>query len=1347
MKRLLLIGIILAIIHDLYAQTESTQRDKMMVSSLLGYSLAVQDVSVDNYKITANQLVPINVELDTMPRLQIGAIPNQTVWHEGDITVGFYVLTDTLQAENVSLSYSIDSTPEGKIVFNEQTGRFKYFPDKFDVKPFTVTFRAETTDKLIVQDVVFTLMPTTPPEYAAFGVEPLKPMPESTDDYTIVAQTIQRNVQFNNSLKDTVRSFSITGKELVFDSQIQNKLRYLNGRSDIYELNLFAEKVIVREALHLPQTKLTIYAKELVFEDVLGQEKASINTSPEMIDILSDNNGINGADAGDITLYIQDYKQSVPCKRFILVGGKGQNVPWTTQQTNRTPGNGGNGGLLTSTIDVSEFCDAIHGSAGIQIDDNTQIVGTGNAGNDGSFVLYEKEFTWLHPNLISAVVKQAKDAYLNIYNGYTNDVFSKYTQRIEDLKNSDEWAELSEEIQMELNNAENEMQAVMYRIGQNLDYFGNPVGWVPMLSFEVNKLAFEQEIEKAIRVMYLSYWLKNVEGSNEQRINACSEAIKLVKQDLMDNKDFVNQLVRLIPELQDEATALEQQIDELILRIEQKTQELLAHAKDNVKKQNRYNKISGVLSAVAKVAPVVCSIVPGVGTAVGMAISTAVTAGNTALSMATNASDTYGYANAVGGFVDSASGFLGSGGFSNITNALNKIDISSLGSSASTVEDAYKTINGTVGPLVNSIEKLHKTFAQSSTPSDQVQAELNKLKAESKEYQALIAESEVLNAKKEQLLQKLASTFENITTTSVNIQNNIVAIDGLGRDVFNNNSKRDLRAMQYLDGMERRAKERLLKYHYYMGKSYEYRLLKPYTAELNLSAMMNRFVTIAEANPQKTALDAQDFQNLKAIYEEQLSTVTANILDEYNTNRPEVTTPIRFTLTENDISELNSNRDIILNIFERGMVPPNHENARIVNFKIHDIKAHLEGNQNPSFANFELLLEHSGRSMMRKNGEIYWFDHINTQNQNPIVWGITYDAKHGIVDQQEPSSASQSLLYSLLDKLGQANNIMIYSRPGAWANIRISKNNIVSNGTKMVIDELTFELQYDFTQRPINNRNLDVYAGDVEKSDISLSPYIEMSKSDKSGRANGRGLLYRTYNKGTSVNLEAPGEYGRYKFVNWTNRYDETVSTKASVMANMDNDTYLKANYKYMGPILSVVDTVYVKQETGVAALKVENKGSEEMEWSSTCNDSWLKISSGKEGIDTDFITFEFDANSSEKRRVGSLTITAPETEKYSKIVYVVQSSEIHNGINNLSLEIEPDIYYDPIRNCYFIDLKRQSEKIEIEVFSITGQLIAQKYLYNESSCSIDLAHCNNGAYLVKLKSNGESFVHKVLKR
>jgi len=1339
MKKLYLLIFCVGLITSLHGQPFS--RESMHLSPFMGYPLSMGDNNEANKLIAFNKLLSIDVELEPMDRFQIGAIPDRTVWHAGDVTVGFYVLTDTLQVTPVQLSYSIDAAPKGKIVFNERTGLFKYFPDKADVRDFTVIFTAQSGSKMIIQNVKFTVMAATPIEFSSLSVRP-RTMP-AFDDYTIITDTRRNNVNFNNSTK-TVYSYSISGKELVFDSNIANTLHYLSGREDIEELNLFAEKLIIRDALRFPQTNVTIYAKELVFEDKQGVI-ASISTSPAMWDMKTDGIGATGANAGNITLYIKDFKHTKAALRFIQIGGKGQDA-----NRNGTPGKGGNGGTLTSTIDVNGFSDKIHGSAGAGYDvDGKTMIKAGEHGTGGKFTLHNKEFTWLHPNFVSAVVKHAKDAYINIQNQFTYNIFVEYSEYLTNCMASTEWVGLDEALKMELTNAQHEMQAVTFRIGQNLDYFGNPAGWVPMLSFEVNRLVFEQEIEKAISVMYLNYWMKDIDSSYEERINACNEAIKLAKQSLADDKALLNSLVFLIPELQDETAALQLQIEDLIRKIEIKKNQLLAQAKNNVKKRNRLNKTAGIFSAIAKAAPVVGSFFGPIGTAIGSAVGGVASIGANVLSKTANASDTYGYADAVGGFIDKANTELVKNeGFENIKEALGKIDPSSLGSTINTVSSAFSTIGKTVAPLMESIGNLHKVFAQSSTPSDQVAAELNKLMAESKEFQGLKFEAEVLEGKKVDVLQKLANTFNGITTTGVEVQKTIVSIDGLSGDVFKNNSKRDLRAMQYLDDMERRARERLLKYHYYMAKSYEYRLLEEYPNELNLTKMFDKFKEIAKADPNKKVLTSTDFRDLKVIYEDALSIVKEAIIDRFNIfGASEYTSTVSIPLADDELEALNSGSDVIINFANKGLIYANRENLRIVGLKVKEVKAHAEGTQG-SIDNFTLKLEHSGVSMLRQNGEFYYFNHINPEKKASIQWSFDYEG--GAIKKNEVSAASTSLISSLLGV--KAGETMIYSRPGVWADIRISKDALPAS-KKMVLESLVFELEYDYAERPTNNRNLDVYAlgvdgsietlrsADAAQRGTMLMPYIEVSKSDRRNRANGRSLMYRTYTRDTEVTLTAPKEYGRYQFVNWTDRDNKVVSSNLSVDVRMANDVSLRANYLYTGAMLKAADTIYISQSTGFATVKIENLGSKDMFWTAVSNNSWLQITDGKEGIDDGYISLAFDENPLETKRIGTLTITTEEGE--SATVYVVQQElSLPTGIYKNALSSGIKIYPNPTKDKLYIE---SNEVTQVLVTDALGRFIYHTIIVDAGS--ISTVSWNSGVYFVTLKTADGNSVHKIVKK
>ncbi|MCL2328355.1 MAG: InlB B-repeat-containing protein [Bacteroidetes bacterium] len=1242
MKKIFLLLFCAGLLTSLHGQPID-KREAMYVSQFMGYPLTVGDNNNAGKQIAFNKLLPMNVDLQPMRKFQIGAIPDQTVWHDGDVTVGFYVLTDTLRASPVQLNYTIDFPPQGKIVLNEITGRFTYAPNVADVRNFTVTFTAQSGTKIITQDVKFTLMPAPLPEFTAFGLEEEKGKYASNDDYTIVTSTT-RTATLNSTSK-TVYNFSVSGKEVVFGGS-NTKLNSLNNRADIEALTIFAERVVIKSAFWFKQTNVTIYAKELVFEGA----NASINTTPEMLLGSEDKDGVHGANAGNITLYIKECLYPSPAVRFICNGGKGQDVYSSNVDVLRKPGNGGNGGRVTSTVDVSAFCVYVPGTAGVHTSGSVKINNVGVNGSAGGYTSNTRQFAWLHPNWVSAVVKHANDAFLNSYIGFTNDIFKEYTQRIADYKASSEWATApnDQNQKMELETAFSEMQVIMHRISQNLDYFGNPVGWVPMLSFEINKMAFEQEIDKAVRVMYLSYWLKNIDANNLQRQNACKEALTMVEKELTDNTDALNKLVAEIPVLQDKARLLEEDINALTQRVKQKRAELEAEAKDELKRRSRINMAAGMLSAVATIAPVVNCVLPGVGTA----ISRVADAGSgflTQMANQFNYADGLDYAGAIVELFETAK----SVDYKAIGDAAKQINISKdIKGSAASVEKAYDAISTTAKPLFESMQNLYSVFKQGSVSNEQIKAELDRMMATSREFSQLIEETKVLNARKEEVIMQLANTITGISALSVEVQKGIGAIDGLRSELFTINSQRDLRAMQYIDDMERRAKDRLLKYHYYMAKSYEYRLLKPYEAELDLSKMFERFKTITSTNG---TLTPANFNSLKALYEEQISAVTSKILDEYNSNRPELTAPIRFSLTKEDLAALNSDRDVILNIFERGMIPPNHENVRIVNFKVYDMKTHIEGNQNLSFANSNLLLEHSGISKLRKDGYIYYFNHINSLNTSPITWSATHDAIRKTTDKHEPSFASTSLLYSLLDKLGQTNNIMIYSRPAAWADIRITKTDVISaSNTSIVIDELVLELQYDYMQRPPSNRNLDVYARDIDEHSLAFMPYIEVSKIDKRGRSNGRSTMYRTYTQGELLTLTAPKEYGRYEFMNWVDKNNVVVSANLAVQVNMTNDVAITANYKYTGATLKTTDTLFVQVVAGNTTAQVENTGKEEMDWTAASNDTWIRIIAGSEGIDNGEIRLEFDENPASEPRIGSITVTSIEASD-TKTIFVKQ--------------------------------------------------------------------------------------------
>ncbi len=169
-------------------------------------------------------------------------------------------------------------------------------------------------------------------------------------------------------------------------------------------------------------------------------------------------------------------------------------------------------------------------------------------------------------------------------------------------------------------------------------------------------------------------------------------------------------------------------------------------------------------------------------------------------------------------------------------------------------------------------------------------------------------EIKALLDKKAALTRKIAIAVQDISSIPNQISTNIQSINCFMREKTSGAAALSNEALEYLTAMENRANDRLIKYHYYLAKGYEYRLLKPYTNPLDLTPMFSKFKDIATVNTQNGyVLQPDQFASLKAIYEDILSGIAEDIFDQYNRNaRPEYTVKARFNLLPEELEKINA---------------------------------------------------------------------------------------------------------------------------------------------------------------------------------------------------------------------------------------------------------------------------------------------------------------------------------------------------------------------------------------------------------------------------------------------------------
>lgn len=1224
--------------------TAFSQSPSKSINMRPAYPAAIGEKTCDSLACSNNGLYIHDIPKDNLPQYEIGEIPKQTVRYS-EAGHGFYVKAEALHSANVNYSYSIDTPPTGAIEFNNKTGRFKYFPDMYDYKPFVVTFTATAGSNVVNQSVEFNIYPAEISE--TYVMQEESSMPQDDIYITIAESKLPEKKFFNNEERD-VYSISVSGKEVIFDNDIHNKVYGLSGREDIYELNLFADKLYVRSALQFPQTDITIHAKEIIFEDRNGVV-SSFNTTPSPIATMTNVNGANGADAGNISLYVKNFVGN-QAKRLILHGGKGQN-----SNRDGLPGNGGNGGTIISNIDISNYCDFNRGCSGLQYGANTDnptstgdIIGAGAIGSPGHFEINPNPYIYIHPLYIAPVLRQVHDAYINGRDGFAQQVCTYYRDAINEYMNSPEWELCEDGNVMELQSDLNEINDLLTRLEQGYDYFGNPKGWVPLLSFEVMLNSFNDEIDRAIPTLYLNYWLSHVDQTIQHKVEASEYAATTKLQEIQEKEDLITSIVNNIPVLEDQVIEIQADIRTVEQKIEVIESHLMKKARKSLKKRNRIKKAVGICKAVANVLPVLGPWGAAASVAINKVLSDEVF-GQVMNFVGVD------YASAIQTVGDAA---LGEDFLSNLKDNLGDLKDAAFSLDWGGLKSGWKTLNSTCGPLKSTVTGLTDLLAHSSAPRSQVDALFQQLCAESPEWNQLKTELNDLNNRKEILGENIKQMTNQINKTLSDVSSDILHLDAFKREVFSGNSVRDLNAMQYLQKMEQNAKARLLKYHYYLRKAYEYRLLKPYTSEFNLVSMFERFESMGGALGD--VIDPAAYQSLASIFREVVSEMAEQIIDEYSNNYPEQSAPITIVIPREQLDALNSSNGFTLNFHEMGVFSPEEENIRIVDLGIKHIESHVVGNVGYS-GYMDLNMTHEGVSQFRKNGQLYWFNHKSKSTTSPHTWGVRYDAITHESTTIKPSAASESLLYSILNG---SNNIMLFSRPSAWADINFSKKVHTSGGANVVIDSLVLNLQYDFTRRPNKLRNIDITASD------DLMPFIACSEADINGRSDGEGNLYRSYTmNGSPVTFTAVEKYGNYYFTNWTNRAGEVISNEKELTVSRSNDQFYTANYVWQVPILNAPDTIRVGKGAGRITVNIKNVGSGDtpMDWyvsDSLC--TWVHVDGLAEGIDDGSFSFKYDANPSGAVRVDSLEILVPETDEMSKMIYIIQSGNagVYGDVN-----------------------------------------------------------------------------------
>lgn len=1193
-----------------------------------------------------------------LPRFYFRAVPEQRA--RVGTTIEFVVHTDDPEdplnpGPGTALQMTATPPPAGALAFDASSGRVTYTPIASDRLPFVLQF---ATAQNLVGSLEVT--PVNPQTLEDSVIEYDRPLPDAESrDYINLTEVRHAPELFNDATVETF-TVSISGQTLVFaNGHPANLHRQYNERLNLRELRLYADKIVIRSPLILPQTKVTIHARELRFE---GDGRIETTPRPRVQrpagavwedNLFSGNNGDAGHPGGDINVFVERFfSDATTTTRLITRGGDGGpagegrdgrselTVPFLSADWQKLmsragnpfcgtlggsevmlyhedrfdgvvqdicgsrvtargenavrsgfPGRGGNGGVLRSTLNLTPYAQPDGGAAGARGGDHIggglsarrflyRITNTrfrlgeeivthsdttapkaagqnatapfGNAGANGGMQIVPNSGVWLHSFALRSILQFARDAYLNGRISETRQLLGEYQDLIrahQRVVAPDQ--ELTDEEFAELANLDQllaEVENLVHRLDSNLDYFGNPAGWVPMLSFEANFLAFQNEIDQSVPILYLAYWLNNAATNLQASLAATEQAKDNLEDERTRMETSFNEAQAIIPRLKSEAESITAQIGALNGRIALKLAELEQRARDNVEDRHKlpfWKKALGVLSVAADLIPIGQPTVGRIGAGIGLLaqidpdkpLESAKALAPQAFGVMTNKNISVCFG----------------------TNAPPMTSTNSPGATNDVKkarQERLKRLTECAKFLGGELKELAGVFKEAQVDDKELAAELEKLKASDTELRELALQVEVLNAEKERFAQELAVALQVIGSFSSGLAENLVATHELEDRIEAGLDALDHGALLHIKEMERRARDRLLQYQYFLAKSFQYRQLRPFNGNLQLTRLLTRFQVLVESSTSHL-LSQQEFESLKGIFVNELRELVAQSLD--NANAPARSFPKTYRLNTGQRRQLNDTGRLVLNLKELGLINSGDENVRIADLRTRTLATHPTGPIG-SLALVRVNFEHLGLSRLTSGGRTFIFRHYQTEAVNPIVWNAIFDAQTGNTFNSTPTAAQQSLISVLLAQQPvPVTNLLFFSQPAMHAEILLTKQVSTDNGTDFVIDDLLFEVQYDFTPTSGNLRELNV------KVTEDLAPVIAIGQTDLNGRQDGVGDFNRVFAPFALVTLQAPPTYGEFVFDRWLVNNQPQTTQVPVVAVFLTANTQVEARYRRPG--------------------------------------------------------------------------------------------------------------------------------------------------------------------------------------
>jgi hypothetical protein len=722
---------------------------------------------------------------------------------------------------------------------------------------------------------------------------------------------------------------------------------------------------------------------------------------------------------------------------------------------------------------------------------------------------------WVHPLAVHSLLAYVNDAFRAGDSSQARALVDPYLAAIGGIKD-----EAAEYISLELISLMAELRDLAQQIDGPLDYFGNPPGWIPALSFNSNLVAFRSETRDAMARLYLSYWMEHNQAGTEVRAKSIRSTLAELRREAKQAIEDYNTAQKALIDLKVEYTNLVNRIATTVQDIADFEDYLREVTRRSMQAEATVRAVGRILGGIAQVVPVGQ---PALGAA-GQALSALANfEGDDAWDAVQEMGKAAWDSNLVEQVLIPKAEQLGD----KLKGAL---DIKTADKPETEFDKgvAKDELSAQVKAHIKRQSEAKKdvvaAFGSLSVSADEIEDALKKALAAEPEYQKFAETLKQLNADKTSLCERLLATAHALDESATAMVTNRLTEIELRGDLAVASATLSPEALRFTRAMGERALERLHRWQYYFVQSYGYLWLEQVPKlDANQDYLVKRMAEVLTPSAE-AALSGDQFDRLCVAFEENLKTIADHLLTFYNTvlpstNGERVTSKITIQLNARQLRELNETQRLRLDLMNDGLVHLSLEEVRIFDVVV----THAKLQNPPDGMDVRLRLRHGDASYLRHNARQFRFR--NTAR----TWQTTVSHANGKTDwsADEMDAMDESLIRELLGT--SESKSPLRTRPSLWGPLTLERKVMRMVGDYPGhFDELTIEVRY--TSRDVASAQASLFLS----TPPGLRPPISCSPADLSGRGDGAGSFLRTFAQGSEVTLTAPLAYGAHSFAGWT---------------------------------------------------------------------------------------------------------------------------------------------------------------------------------------------------------------------